>query len=169
MTPEVAMNRIGRVFVSLCTTGLIAATGWAANGHKKSVSISESRNGKGVVIAVSEALAREVLEGALGTELDCRAEIDPDFEVLLRMLDERGRGSRATLRDGDTVVRARRRGKSIRFDISGSDHEGKIEAIVPWALAECLLGRATKVHDTAGPIKVKITGEGGGTFKFEVD
>jgi hypothetical protein len=163
------MNRIARVCLTLSFTGSILLFGGFTSGETKSIKVSEAKKGNGVVVAVSEALAREIFEGAIGTELDCRADLDSDFESLLRTLDRDGRGSRATLRDGDTVVRALRRKKSIKFDISNRDREEKIEAVVPWALAECLLGRNTKIDDSVGPIKIKITGAEGGSFEFKID
>jgi hypothetical protein len=167
-TTEVPMHRIVRVCLILSITGLILLSGGSASGETKSFTISEAKKNDGIVVAVSEALVREIFESAIGTELDCSADLDSNFEKLLRTLDRDGRGSRATLRDGDTVVRALRRKKSIKFDVSERDREGKIEAVVPWALAECLLGRSTTIDDSIGPIKVKITGEGGGTFEFSV-
>lgn len=163
------MERIVRVLGVVSFTLLIATSGWSADGKKKSVTVSEVKKGDGVVVEVSEALARSILEGAIGTELDCRGDLDSEFEGLLRTLDEGGRGSRATLRNDDTVIRAVRRRKSIKLEIGDRDGDGKIEAIVPWALAECLLGRATKIGDTAAPVKVKITGDDGGTFEFRVN
>jgi len=162
------MHRIVRVCLILSITGLILLLAGCASGQTKSLTISEADGGNGVAVAVSEALAREIFEGAIGTELDCRADLDPKFESMLRTLDRGGRGSQTTLRVDDTIVHARRRNKSIRFDISDRDRDGSIEAVVPWAFAECLLGRSTSIGEGAGPIRIKFTGEGGGSFEFKV-
>ena len=41
---------------------------------------------------------------------------------------------------------------------------------MPWAVAECLLGRKTTVDEAIrSSIKVKVTNEDGGSFSFRLD
>jgi hypothetical protein len=121
------------------------------------------------VVAVSESLARSVLGGIVGADLECGADLDSDFAAMLRELDRGGWGSRATIRDEDGVITARRSGRSLKVDFDDTDGGG-LEIKMPWAVAECLLdGSATLTEKDAGSIRVKLVGSEGGSFEFKVD
>ena len=121
------------------------------------------------MVAVSETLARSLLEGVVGADLECGADLDSDFAAMLRELDRGGRGSRATIRDEDGVITARRSGRSLKVDFDDTDGGG-LEIKMPWAVAECLLdGSATLTEKDAGSIRVKLVGSEGGSFEFKVD
>jgi len=137
--------------------------------ESKSLTISETKGGDGMVVTMSEALAHSLLEGVVGAGLQCGADIDSDFAAMLRELDRGGRGSRATIRDEDGVITARRSGRSLKMDFDDADGGG-LEIKMPWAVAECLLdGSATLTEKDAGSIKVKVIGSEGGSFEFKVD
>lgn len=154
----------------LLTTSPVVLAGGGKSKTTKSVSISEGKDGNGLVVAVSEALARSLLEGVVGADLNCGADMDADFEAVLHKLDRGGRGSRATIRDENGVLTARRSGRSLKLDFDDADGSGGLEVKMPWAVAECLLdGSATLSAKDAGSIKVKITGSEGGSFEFKVD
>jgi len=120
-------------------------------------------------IAISSAAARGVIEDLVGSQLDCKGEVDSDVEALLRTLAKGGSRATATFRDGETTVVARRRGGKLRLDIGGAG-PGKIEATMPWAVAECLLGQEISVDRAVrSSIKVKVTDEDGGSFSFRLD
>lgn len=120
-------------------------------------------------VAVSEAVARGVVESLLGDDVECDGDIDDDFKNLLTRLDRSGPRSRATYRDGENTIDARRRGGRLDLDITGQG-SGRIEATMPWAIAECLLGNATTLDEsvTRG-IKVKVTNSEGRNFSFKLD
>lgn len=156
--------------VLVAFSSMVLGSSAASKKQSKSVSISESKDGGGLVVAVSEALARSLLEGVMGSNLECGTDLDSDFAAMLRTLDRGGRGSRATLRDGDGVLTARRSGRSLKLDFDDKDDGGRLEVKMPWAVAECLLdGSATLSEKDAGSIKVKLVGSGGGSFEFKVD
>lgn len=138
-------------------------------GKEKSVTIAESKDGDGVVVEVSKALAREVLESAIGTELSCKGEVDRDFESMLATLERRGRRSSVTRENEDSIIIAKRRGKKLKLDIRDKDDSTSIEAVMPWAVAECLLGKSTEIDGWVGDVRLKIKGKGGGSFEFRVD
>jgi hypothetical protein len=120
-------------------------------------------------VAVSEAVARGVVESLLGDDVECDGDIDDDFKNLLARLDRSGPRSRATYRDGENTIDARRRGGRLDLDITGQG-SGRIEATMPWAIAECLLGNATTLDESiTRAIKVKVTNSEGRNFSFKLD
>ena len=119
-------------------------------------------------VAVSQAMARGVMEGLVGSDLDCRSEIDGGMEALLTKLDRGGPRSHATYQDGETRINATRRGGKLDFEITGAG-SGKIEATMPWAVAQCLLGQETSIDKTmTSSIKIKVTNEEGRNFSFRL-
>ena len=91
------------------------------------------------------------------------------MEKLLRELDHGGPRSRASFRDGETTIAARRRGGKLNLEIDGSG-SGRIEATMPWAVADCLLGKTTTIDKTVtSSIKVKVTNEDGRNFSFQLN
>lgn len=158
------------VTMAILVGAALTATGCSSSAprHHKALSISESADGKGIEIAVSEALARSLLEQAIGAEIECGAELDDDVGRLLHELDRGGRHSRATLRDDDAVVTATRSGNKLRMRFDNDD-DGRFEVTMPWAVAECLLDGAAQLTDRdVGRIKVKVVGGEGGSFELAV-
>ena len=161
---------IATALVLTAFSPLAFGAGAASKKETKSVSISETKDGNGLVVAMSEALARSLLEGMVGADLKCGSDIDGDFAAMLRKLDRGGRGSRATIRDEDTLITARRSGNSLKIELDDADGGGGLRVKMPWAVAECLLdGSATLSAKDAGSIRVKLVGSDGGSFEFKID
>ncbi len=167
------MNRLRVTMISVLIFAVaspVVLAGGKNTKSAKSVSISLSSGGDQLVVAMSEALARAFLQGVVGADLKCGADVDDEFAAMLRELDRGGRGSRASIRDEDGVITARRSGRSLKMEIRDSDGGGRLEVKMPWAVAECLLdGSATLTEKDAGSIRVKLVGSGGGSFEFKVD
>lgn len=158
------------VLVLVAFSSMVLGSSAVSKKQSKSVSISESKDGDGLVVAVSEALARSFLEGVMGGVLECGTDLDADFAAMLRTLDRGGRGSRATIKNEDGVLTARRSGRSLKLDFDDLEDGGRLEVKMPWAVAECLLdGSATLSEKDAGSIKVRLVGSEGGSFEFKVD
>ena len=154
--------------VMVLVLGLLLAAALAVAGDgKNSVKISTDGEGDELIVVVSEALARSAVEGLVGSELSCDGTTDGQFKGLLQTLDQKGRGSRASLQTEDSVIRARRRTSTVTLDIRDLDDDGRVEIVMPWSVAECLLGRSAKID--ASVVEIKIKGENGGTFEFKVD
>lgn len=162
-------NDAGRILTASVLAMTAVACASSPPPAEKSLTVSESKDGQGVVVAVSETLVRDLLEDTFGSELRCDGELDPDFEAMLRTLDRKGRGARASLSDEDSVVTARRRARSVEFDVQDRDGGGGLEVVMPWAVAKCLLGDTTSLDNGLGDVRVKIKGEGGGSFEFRID
>jgi hypothetical protein len=121
-----------------------------------------------ISVAISKEFARGLVEGLIGSDLECDGEVDDDFGALLEELDRRGPRARASIRDGETTVDGRRRGGKLDLAIHG-EGSGKIEATMPWAMAECLLGHTTSVDETVtSSIRVKVTNEDGKNYSFKL-
>jgi hypothetical protein len=126
-------------------------------------------NDQEIRVAVSAAVARGLMEELIGSDLDCQGEIDTGMRRLLQELDQGGPRSRASFRDGETTIAARRRGGRLDLDIRGAG-SGRIEATMPWAVADCLLGKTTTIDKTVtSSIKVKVTNEDGRNFSFQLN
>jgi len=161
---------IATALVLTAFSPLAFGAGAASKKETKSVSISESKDGDGLVVAMSEALARSLLEGMVGADLKCGSDIDGDFAAMLHKLDRGGRGSRATIRDEDSLITARRSGNSLKIELDDADGGGGLRVKMPWAVAECLLdGSATLSAKDTGSIRVKLVGSDGGSFEFKID
>lgn len=143
------------------------AVGCASSEPKSDLDIHVDDNE--IRVAVSAEVARGLVEELIGADLDCQGEIDTGMEQLLRKLDQGGPRSRASYRDGETTISARRRGGRLDLDISGTG-SGRIEATMPWAVANCLLSKTSTIDKTiTSSIKVKVTNEDGRNFSFQLD
>ncbi len=119
-------------------------------------------------VAISKEVARGVMEGLIGSELECDGDIDGHIRALLEKLDRDGPRSRATYRDDDTIIDARRRGSKLDLDIHGSG-SGRIQATMPWKIADCMLGHPTTIDKTmASAVKVTVTNDDGKNFSFRM-
>lgn len=162
--------RVALIVIVIVSVASSAAFGSGSRNGSKSLTISETKNGEGMIVAVSQALARSVFEGMIGSELKCGADLDTEFAGLLRELDRGGRGSRAKLRSEDGTLTARRSGRSLKLDFDDADDGGGLQVKMPWAVARCMLdGSATLSAKDAGSIKVKLIGSDGGSFEFKID
>ncbi len=152
----------------LGVVAILAFAGSCASSEPQS-DLELAVNGDEIRIAVSEVVARGVMENLVGSAIECDGDIDPSLQTLLESLDRGGPRSRASFRDGETTVDARRRGGRFDIDIRGYG-SGRIEATMPWAVAECLLGHATTIDDAVtSSIRVKVVNENGRDFSFKLD
>lgn len=146
----------------------LAAVACACASSEPRSDLELELGGDEIRLAVSEEVARGVVEGLLGSSLECGGDIDEGLRELLTALDRGGPRSRATRRDGETTLDARRRGGRLDLELRESG-PGKIEASMPWAVAECLLGRTTTVERAvSSSIKVKVSNPNGRNFSFTV-
>jgi hypothetical protein len=156
---------VGRL---LGVAAILAFAGSCASSEPQS-DLELAVDGNEIRLAVSEVAAREVMENLVGSAIECDGDIDPSLQTLLETLDRGGPHSRASYRDGETTVDARRRGGRFDIDIRGYG-SGRIEATMPWVVAECLLGHTTTINDAVtSSIRVKVINEDGRDFSFKLD
>jgi len=130
--------------------------------------------GDGFTLRVSSSFVREAVESALGSSLECRGELDPPLSALLGRLDREGPHARASVRRDGDVLRGARHGRRLRLRISGEDG-GEVEIRMPWAAAECLLGRASTLREALARsggrpvLEIRIAGAEGGRFRASLE
>jgi hypothetical protein len=121
-----------------------------------------------ITVVISDAVAQGVMDDLIGADLECDGDLDSHFRVFLEKLDSDGPRARASYRDGENTIDGRRRGSKLDLKIHGIG-SGKIEATMPWAIAECMLGDKTSIDDTlTSSIKVKVTNKDGRNFSFRL-
>ncbi len=120
-----------------------------------------------ITVAISKAVAQGVMEGLVGSDLECEEGADGQFRTFLERLDQGGPRAKANYRDGENTIDGRRRGSKLDLKIRGAG-SGKIEATMPWAIAECMLGNDTSIDESFTSIKVKVTNEDGRNFSFRL-
>lgn len=161
------MMKLARIktIVVVAATGVIVAC--ASSGRNSDLSIDVESDE--IRVAVSQAVAQGVMESLLGSDLECDRGVEGEFAKLLTQLDRGGPRSTATYRDGENTIHARRRGGKLDLKITGQG-SGRIEATMPWAVAECLLGNPTSVGKTVTPaVKVKVVNPDGRNFSFKMN
>jgi hypothetical protein len=124
-----------------------------------------------IELTVSSETVRSLLAEALDHPLECSGDVDPDLRAFLERLD-RGPRARATLTSGDGTLTGRRRGGRLELRANGTEG-GRLEATLPWAVGECLLGRGTTVERALGagriPVEVRVVSADGGTLVARVE
>jgi hypothetical protein len=121
-----------------------------------------------ISVAISEAVARGLVEDLIGANLECEGGADGQMRALLETLDDKGPRGHASYRDGETTVEGRRRGRKFDIVIRGAG-SGRIEATMPWAVAECMLGNTISTNETiSSSIKVTVTNNTGRNFSFKL-
>jgi hypothetical protein len=120
-----------------------------------------------ITVALSQAVARGVMEGLVGSDLECEDGADGEFRIFLERLDRGGSRAKASFRDGESTIDGRRRGSKLDLKIHRAG-SGKIEATFPWAMAECMLGRSTSIDKSFSSVKVKVTNPDGRNFSFRM-
>jgi hypothetical protein len=160
-----SLTRVLRVgFTSLLVSVLTLS---CASSQPKS-DLELNVNDDEIRIAISEEVACDLMEDLVGAELECDGEVDGHFRALLEKLDRGGPRARASYQDGGETISGRRRAGKLDLEIRG-DGPGKVEATMPWALAECMLGRNTSIDKTlSSSIKVKVSNPDGRDFSFKL-
>jgi hypothetical protein len=121
-----------------------------------------------ITVAISKAAAQGLMEGLIGSDLECEEGADGQFRTFLEKLDQGGPRAKASYRDSENTIEGRRRGSKLDLKIRGAG-SGKSEATMPWAIAECMLGNSTSIDESFTSIKVKVTNEDGRNFSFRLN
>jgi hypothetical protein len=161
------MQFVGRFHLGLISLAFLTLALSCASSEPKSDFELDIDNDE-IRVAISEVAARDLVEDLIGANLECDGDLDSHLRAFLDTLDEGGPRARASYRDGDTTVDGRRRGGKLDLRIRGAE-SGRIEATMPWAIAECMLGNSTSIDDSfTSSIKVTVTNEDRRNFSFRL-
>lgn len=152
-----------RLLMIVTAALLLGPTLLACSSTKKDNTLTFEYGGGSTELTISDEVVRGLLEDALDSEIDCDGDLDPPFRTVLEQLERKPKG-RASIQGSDSTLYAKRRGGTLDLRIDAQDG-GRIEAKMPWAVAECMLGRSTTLDEALGsgrvPIEVKITSSEG--------
>ena len=95
-------------------------------------------NDNEITVAVSEAVARGLMEDLIGADLECDGEVDGHLRALLEKLDRDGPRARASYRDSQDTVSPRRRGG---VDQGQGEQSRRPEFLVQNEMNETAVGR----------------------------
>ncbi len=166
---------VRRVFVVTVAISAVVLGGCASSAPPDTVAVRlHGAGGNDFSMQVSSTFVRDAVESALGSSLECKATVDEPLSDLLLALESRGPHSKASVQRGDELVQASRHGRRLRLTLVGDDGQ-KVEIRMPWAVAECLLGREASLHEALAhsggrpTIEVRIAGRAGGRFKASLE
>jgi hypothetical protein len=156
-----------------CLAPVLAAPVRAANDHPAVEMKLHGADGSGLTLTLDDGWLGGLISSATGS-IDCKHD-DTDAQTLemLSYLDRSGRGSRYRFtdrNDGDVVVGRR---DADHLDLEVTKPSGKhAHVVLPWAMAECMLGRPTSVHELlqpghGGKLVFQAEGEDGGSVKIQ--
>lgn len=155
---------------ALLTTAVLLATVLPAAADKdKGLTIDiDGEDDANLSISLSGDWATSFVEGLMDADIECDGDLDAETEAMLRHLKRKGPGSKYKLEDDDQTIRARRRKGSWEMDIA-KDDGSKARVVLPWALAECMLGdeRAMERYRGEGDIALTIEDDGVVTIRIE--
>ena len=156
--------------IALLAIAFVLATAPVAGADKdKGLTIDiEGDDDASVSISLSGDWADSIVEGLLGADMNCDSDLDSDTEAMLRHLKRKGPGSKYTLEDDEQTIRARRRKDSWEMDIDKDDGM-KAKVVLPWVLAECMLGdkKAMERHRGQGELAFVIEDDGVLSIRLE--
>jgi hypothetical protein len=154
-----------RVVLCALAVALLVAPAFAG---KKDMKIDiENVDGENISIVVSSNLVDGIIEG-LSEDLSCHGDdLEPETRAMLEHLDRHGEGSKYTYtNDEGEKVRARRRDGQWEMKI---ENEGEKDTVVslPWAMAECMLGRDVPAYNGRDKLEFKVEKDGGVRIRIE--
>ena len=160
-------SRILRATLCFALFGALVFTPAAAAEKERTVNIDiKGPNGGSLSLSFPAEIVSGFLEG-LGGGILCDAELDGELLEMLEHLDRGGKRSRYELEGDDgEVIRARRRKGQLEIDIL-QPGEPKAHVSMPWAIAECFLGRDVDILAAGENLKVEIEQEG--SIRIHVD
>lgn len=144
------VSRILRATLCFALLVTVAYAPAVAAEKDRSVSVDiQGPNGGSLSLSFPAEIVSGFLEG-LGGGLRCDAEPDGEWREMLEHLDRRGERSKYEIEGDDgEVIKARRRRGQLELDILRPD-EPKAHVSMPWAIAECFLGRDVEILSAAG-------------------
>lgn len=156
---------------ALLLSTAVPALAWDGDAEPQMTVKVRDASGEGMTLSLGgNWLAR--LGAAIADEsMHCNgADTSAEMRRALERLDRGGEGTRETFTDDDgDRVRVRRYRGQLELNVKESDGD-KADVTLPWAAAECMLGRPVKLHDMLGHdgLVLHVDDHEGGEVKVEV-
>jgi hypothetical protein len=145
---------------------LVASTVLAGKKDKELSLRIEGEDGTRFSMSISADFVASILEGLAGSDMDCDATTDEETREMLVYLDRHGEGSKYRFRDEEgKLVKARRERGQLELDIERSE-EKDAHVSLPWAVAECMLGRRAALSADAH-LEFAVEDDGGIRISIE--
>ena len=137
------------------------------DGQEMSIDI-ENADGENISITVSSNLVDGIIRGLSESDMSCdRDDLDPETEAMLEHLDRRGEGSKYSFTNEEgKLIKARRPKGQWEMTVVESGEKDTVISM-PWAMAECMLGRDVPAYKGKDELEFKIQQEGGVSIRIE--
>lgn len=159
------MSRVKNGFFALLAVAVLFASEVAAKERSVTLDFGDEDDG-GISIRLQGEWLNEVLQDLSEDGIECDAADDKDVREMLLHLRKRGEGSSYTLRDGDEVTKARRRGGKLELRKS-EDGEEPTLVVLPWAMGECMLGNPKPMRKLGSDFEMRIEKDGSLSLRVE--
>ena len=163
------MSRVLRGTGPLLLVALLVASPSVAGKDKKEMTIDiQNADGENISITVSSDLVEGIIQGLSESSMSCdKDDLDPETEAMLEHLDRQGEGSKYsyTNEEGKLVKARRRKGQWEMTVVQDGEKDTKIS--MPWAMAECMLGRDVSGYKGKDDVEFKIQQDGGVSIRIE--
>lgn len=147
---------------------LILATPVFASGKNHEMTVDlEDAAGERLSISISSDIVEGIIQGLSESDIECETTTDKETLAMLQHLDRKGPGSKYSFtNDEGKQVHARRRKGQWEMEIV---KEGENSTIIsmPWAMAECMLGRDVAAYRGRDELEFKIEKDGGVRIRIE--
>jgi hypothetical protein len=147
---------------------LLVAPALAGKDGKQMTIDIENAEGESLSITVSSDLVDGIIKGLSEKDMSCdRDDLDPDTEAMLEHLDRKGEGSKYsfTNEEGKLIKARRRKGQWEMRVVESSEKDTLIS--MPWAIAECMLGRDVPAYSGKDDLQFRIEQDGGVNIRIE--
>jgi len=147
---------------------LLASTAAFAGKDNKNLELSiQGADGGDLSFSISADFVDSIFEGLAGAKVDCDVTTDRETLAMLEHLDHRGVGSRYRFEtdDGQTI-KARRSKHHLELRVLERGEE-PVRVELPWAIAECMMGREGSASLSGGSLSFSAEKEGG--FSISID
>ncbi len=144
---------------------LVAGPAWAGRDRKLTIALGDAE-GDGISLSLSGKWLNEAVLDSIGESIECDGTTDRDTRRVLLHLRERGENSSYTLRDGDEITRARRRGGRLELR-KHEEGEQPTRVVMPWAIGECMLGNGRPMRTLGDRFEMTIEKDGELRLKIE--
>ena len=148
---------------------LWVASAAIAGDKKKGMTIDiENADGENISISVSSNLVEGIVKGLSENDMSCdRDDLEPETEAMLEHLDRKGEGSRYSYTNEEgKLIKARRRKGQWEMTVVESGEKDTVISM-PWAMAECMLGRDVPAYKGKDDLEFKIEKDGGVSIRIE--